>query len=54
MTEPVSARSSPAVTMSRVDLPEPDGPTRPIASPLSYMQVDVFEDMNAGRAASQR
>ena len=23
----------PAMTMSKVDLPEPDGPTRPIASP---------------------
>ena len=30
---PVSARSSPAITISSVDLPEPDGPTRPIASP---------------------
>ena len=45
MTEPVSARSSPAITISRVDLPEPDGPMRPIASPLAYMQVDVLEDM---------
>ena len=26
-------RSSPAATISRVDLPEPDGPTRPTASP---------------------
>ena len=31
---PVSGRSSPAATISRVDLPEPDGPTRPTASPL--------------------
>ena len=53
-TEPVSARSSPAVTMSSVDLPEPEGPTRPMASPLTYIQVDVFEDMNARRAAPQR
>ena len=33
-TDPVSVRSSPAITISSVDLPEPDGPTRPIASPL--------------------
>ncbi len=33
-TVPVSGRSSPAATISRVDLPEPDGPTRPTASPL--------------------
>ena len=53
-TEPVSGRSSPAMTISSVDLPEPDGPIRPIASPLAYMQVDVLEDMNAGRAAPER
>ncbi len=34
MTVPVSARSSPAMTISSVDLPEPDGPTRPTASPV--------------------
>src|SRR5579871_1398273 len=33
MTEPVSGRSSPAITMSSVDLPEPEGPMSPIASP---------------------
>ena len=32
-TEPVSARSNPAVTMSRVDLPEPDGPTSAVTVP---------------------
>src|SRR4051794_21157762 len=31
---PASGRSSPAATISKVDLPEPDGPTRPTASPL--------------------
>src|SRR5256885_8633586 len=31
---PVSGRSSPAATISKVDLPEPDGPTRPTASPV--------------------
>src|ERR1019366_6423318 len=32
-TSPLSGRSSPAITISKVDLPEPDGPIRPIASP---------------------
>src|SRR4030088_1859683 len=32
-TVPVSGRSSPAITISSVDLPEPDGPTKPTASP---------------------
>ena len=51
---PVSGRSSPAITISRVDLPEPDGPTRPIASPRPILQVDILEDMNPGRAAAER
>ena len=37
-TVPLSGRSSPAITISSVDLPEPDGPTRPNASPLAYIQ----------------
>ena len=40
--------------MSKVDLPEPDGPTRPTASPLPILQIDVFEDMDAGGAAPER
>src|SRR5580698_6836200 len=32
-TSPLSGRSSPAITISKVDFPEPDGPIRPIASP---------------------
>src|SRR6186997_867008 len=32
-TSPLSGRSSPAITISRVDFPEPEGPIRPIASP---------------------
>ena len=32
-TSPLSGRSSPAITISSVDFPEPDGPIRPIASP---------------------
>src|SRR6185503_14613997 len=34
VTVPVSVRSSPAMTISSVDLPDPDGPTRPTASPV--------------------
>jgi hypothetical protein len=30
---PLSGRSSPAMAISSVDFPDPDGPTRPIASP---------------------
>src|SRR5664279_635968 len=32
-TSPLSGRSSPAITISSVDFPEPEGPIRPIASP---------------------
>ena len=32
-TEPESGRSSPVITMSSVDLPEPDGPSKATASP---------------------
>lgn len=32
-TSPLSGRSRPAITISSVDLPEPDAPTSPIASP---------------------
>src|SRR5262249_6613644 len=31
-------RSSPAITMSSVDLPEPEGPTMPIASPWPILR----------------
>src|ERR1041385_6602503 len=37
VTVPVSARSNPAITISSVDLPEPDGPTRPTASPAPIL-----------------
>ena len=40
--------------MSNVDLPEPEGPTRPIASPRADIEIDVLEDMDAGRAAAER
>src|SRR5438034_920220 len=32
-TSPLSGRSNPAITISSVDFPEPDGPIKPIASP---------------------
>src|SRR5215211_3950717 len=37
-TEPASGRSRPAMTISSVDLPEPDGPTIPIASPRPILR----------------
>ena len=54
ITEPVSGRSSPAITISSVDLPEPDGPTRPIASPRPILRSMSLQDMDARRAAAER
>ena len=39
MTEPESGRSSPVITMSSVDLPEPEGPRRPTASPRPILRA---------------
>src|SRR5947209_3411275 len=41
-TSPLSGRSRPAITISRVDLPEPDGPIRPIASPAATRRLMSF------------
>src|SRR3954454_22552727 len=41
-TRPESGRSSPAMVMSSVDLPEPDGPTRPTASPRAMVSEIPF------------
>src|SRR3979411_2146048 len=41
-TSPLSGRSSPAITISRVDFPEPDGPIRPIASPAATRRLMSF------------
>src|SRR5215211_6070701 len=41
-TSPLSGRSSPAITISKVDLPEPDGPIRPIASPGATRKLTSF------------
>ena len=41
-TVPVSTRSSPASTISSVDLPEPDGPTMPAASPGATSRLMPF------------
>src|SRR5665647_2908289 len=54
-TIPVSARSSPAITISSVDLPEPDGPTRPIASPLPiFRSMSLRIWTRAGPCPSER
>ena len=45
-TEPESGRSSPAMVISSVDLPEPDGPTRPTASPRSTAERDALQDVH--------
>ena len=41
-TSPLSGRSSPAMTMSSVDLPEPDGPIRPTALPEATRRLISF------------
>src|SRR5271165_1546201 len=41
-TSPLSGRSRPAITISKVDLPEPDGPIRPIASPGATRRLMSF------------
>ena len=52
--EPVSARSSPASTISSVVLPEPGRADQANRLAAPYMQVDVFEDMDPGRGAAER
>ena len=54
MMEPVSERSSPAMTISRVDLPEPEGPDQADRLAAADMKVDILEDMDPGRAAAER
>src|SRR5882724_10064668 len=41
-TSPLSGRSNPAITISKVDLPEPDGPISPIASPGATRRLISF------------
>ena len=47
-------RSSPVITISSVDLPEPDGPSRATASPRPILRSMSSQDMNAGGAAAER
>ncbi|CDX25944.1 hypothetical protein MPLB_710014 [Mesorhizobium sp. ORS 3324] len=41
-TVPESTLSSPARTISKVDLPDPDGPTMPVASPPATSRLTPF------------
>src|SRR5262249_5609036 len=41
-TSPLSGRSRPAITISSVDFPEPEGPIRPIASPGATRRLMSF------------
>ena len=52
-TSPLSGRSSPAMIISSVDLPEPDAPTMPTASPLRDCQTDAAQDVDAGGPAAE-
>src|SRR5271157_3437653 len=40
-TSPLSGRSSPAIIMSSVDLPEPEAPTMPTASPFAIVRLTL-------------
>ena len=42
--------SSPAIVLSRVDLPQPDGPTSTRKPPLSSVEVDALEDLQRAEA----
>ncbi len=42
VTVPEFGRSSPAIAMSKVDLPEPDGPVSPTASPRAMVKETFF------------
>src|SRR5437762_6111253 len=54
-TSPLSGRSNPAITISSVDFPEPDGPIRPIASPGATRRLTSLRICTrAGPAPSER
>ena len=42
------------MTMSRVDLPEPLGPTTAMASPGAHVEVDAAQDGDRAGARGQR
>ena len=42
--------SSPAIMASRVDLPQPDGPTSATNSPVRRLEVDALEDLDRAEA----
>ncbi len=45
--------SSPAMVLSSVDLPQPDGPTRTRKPPFSSVDVDALEDLDIAEALLQ-
>ena len=44
-TWPSSGFSSRPATCSRVDLPEPDGPIRPVISPGAQLEIDAAQNL---------
>ena len=46
-TVPALGRSRPAMMLSNVDLPQPDGPTSTVNSPLSIVEVDSLQHLTA-------
>ena len=50
---PLSGRSSPAMVISSVDLPEPEAPTRPTASPRPIVRLTLAQYMHPGRALAE-
>ena len=45
--------SSPAIMASRVDLPQPDGPTSAMNSPVLASRFDALEDLDRAEALVQ-
>ena len=52
-TRPLLGRSSPAITIIIVDLPEPDGPTTLTVSPAATAKIDAAKDVDLARRTRQ-
>ena len=60
LTSVPSMRISPSLTLSRpaimassVDLPQPDGPTRAMNSPVCSLEIDSLEDLDRAEALGE-
>ena len=46
--------SSPAIIASRVDLPQPDGPTSAMNSPCLRLEIDALQHLDRAEALADR